>query len=175
MSLDAIPDGSLCVLDTNILLYAEQGASRQAQRLLQRVARGEVVGILPQPVWQELTHKLMLAEALAQGHVKGGNPARQLAAKPEVVKRLIEYRAKIHALVQLGLGYEACSRSDLLERAVQLQERYGLLTNDALILSIALRLGAGCLVSSDNRYRAVRDIKVFAPSDLHVGSSEPKS
>lgn len=170
LSLDAIPGGSLCVLDTNVLLYAEQGVSAQAQRLLQRIAHGEVHGLLPQPVWQELTHKLMLAEALAHGHIGGGNPARQLAAKPEVVKRLTQYRAKVQALVRLGLGYEACSRSDLLERAFQLQERYGFLTNDALILSVALRLQAGCLASSDNRFHSVRELTVYAPSDLRLGS-----
>ena len=64
MNLDQIAPGSLCVLDTNVLLYAEQGTSPQAQRLLHRIGNGEVLGVLPQPVWQELSHKLMLAEAL---------------------------------------------------------------------------------------------------------------
>jgi predicted nucleic acid-binding protein len=58
MNLDDIPAGSLCVIDTNVLLYAEQGASLQAQRLLRRIERQDVLGVLPQPVWQELTHKL---------------------------------------------------------------------------------------------------------------------
>ena len=33
---DDILNGSLCVLDTNVLLYAEQGLSAQSQRLLRR-------------------------------------------------------------------------------------------------------------------------------------------
>ena len=37
MNLDDIPSGSLCVIDTNILIYAEQRASLQAQRLLRRI------------------------------------------------------------------------------------------------------------------------------------------
>ena len=64
MNLDDIPSGSLCVIDTNVLLYAEQGVSDQAQRLLRRCSMGELIGTLPQTVWQELTHKLMLAEAM---------------------------------------------------------------------------------------------------------------
>ncbi len=87
MNLDDIPAGSLCVIDTNVLLYAEQGASLQAQRLLRRIERQDVLGVLPQPVWQELTHKLMLAEAFMLGQITGGNPARQLSSKPDVVKR----------------------------------------------------------------------------------------
>ncbi len=45
MNLDDIPGGSLCVIDTNVLLYAEQGVSFQAQRLLRRLETREVLGI----------------------------------------------------------------------------------------------------------------------------------
>ena len=166
MNLDDIPAGSLCVLDTNVLLYAEQGVSLQAQRLLHRVEKRDVLGILPQPVWQELTHKLMLAEALVQGQISGGNPTRQLADKPEVVKRLTLYREKVKALLALGLGFESCTKGDLTDKALQLQERHGFLTNDSVILAIALRLEADALVSADARFRGIRDIKVYAPSDV---------
>lgn len=168
MNLDDIPGGSLCVLDTNVLLYAEQGVSLQAQRLLRRIEKRDLLGILPQPVWQELTHKLMLSEALMLGQISGGNPARQLATKPEVVKRLTLYREKVKALLTLGLGFEPCTRGDLADKALQLQERHGFLTNDSVILAIALRLGADALVSADARFRGIRDIKVYAPSDVRL-------
>ncbi len=171
MNLDHIPAGSLCVLDTNVLLYAEQGVSAQAQRLLRRVEGGELLGLLPQPVWQELTHKLMLAEALTLGEIKGGNPARYLSGKPEVIKRLKLYKAKVHALVTLGLKYEACTQTDLIEGAFRLQSRHGLLTNDSVILAVALRLGADALVSADVRFRDVKEIKVYSPSDLTLPPS----
>jgi len=92
MNPDGLPGGSLCVIDTNVLLYAEQGVSVQAHRLLRRLEAREVFGVMPQAVWQELMHKLMLAEALMLGHLCGGNPARQLAGKPEVIKKLRVYR-----------------------------------------------------------------------------------
>ena len=168
MSLDDIPQGSLCVLDTNVLLYAEQGVSAQAQRLLQRIEKREVVGIAPQPVWQELTHRLMMAEALMLGHITGGNPARQLASKPEAVQRLTLYRDKVRAFIMLGLGFESCTREDLLESAVQIQQRHGFLTNDSVILAIALRRGADALASADGRFRAIKEIKVYSPSDLKL-------
>ncbi len=167
-NLDKIPDGSLCVLDTNILLYAEQGVSAQAQRLLRRVERGEILGLLPQLVWQELTHKLMLAEALTLGGVKGGNPARQLSGKPGVIKRLTLYKEKVQALMTLGCKFEACTQTDLVEGAFRLQARYGLLTNDSVILAVALRLDADVLVSADERFRAVEDITVYSPSDISL-------
>jgi len=170
MNLDDIPAGSLCVIDTNVLLYAEQGASLQAQRLLRRIERQDVLGVLPQPVWQELTHKLMLAEAFMLGQITGGNPARQLSSKPNVIKRLSLYRDKIKALATLGLGFEPCTKADLLDKAFDLQDRYGLLTNDSVILAIAMRLDADALVSADVRFQVTKDLRIYAPSDIRLPS-----
>lgn len=76
MNLDDIPLASVCVLDTNILMYAEQGVSHQAQRLLRRCSTGDLTCILPQTAWQELTYRLMLSEALRLGMVSGPNAAK---------------------------------------------------------------------------------------------------
>lgn len=170
MNLDDIPASSLCVLDTNVLLYAEQGASLQAQRLLRRIEKRDLLGVLPQTVWQELTHKLMLAEALMLGHISGGNPTRQLSSKPEIVKRLALYREKVKALLTLGLRFETCTKIDVTDKALELQERYGLLTNDSVILAVAVRLEADVLVSADARFQGIKEIGVSAPSDVKLPS-----
>ncbi len=166
MNPDDIQSGSLCVADTNVLLYAEQGASQQSQRLLRRCATGDLLISLPQTVWHELTHKLMLAEALMNGSISGPNPAHKLARRPEVVKRLGLYREKISSLVKLGLGFEPCTGADFFETAFTCQERYGLLMNDSLILATALRLKADVLVTADAAFRDVVDLQVAMPSDL---------
>ncbi|MDR4496272.1 MAG: type II toxin-antitoxin system VapC family toxin [Nitrospirales bacterium] len=168
MNLDDIPSGSLCVVDTNVLLYAEQGTSLQAQRLLRRIEKREVLGVMPQPVWQELMHKLMLAEALMLGHLSGGNPARQLAGKPDVIKRLTLYKDKMRALVTLGMAFEPCTRIDLVDKAVAIQERHGLLTNDSVIVAMALRLEADVLVSADKQLQGIKEVQVYGPSDVKL-------
>lgn len=168
MNLDDIPRGSHCALDTNILIYAEQGASLQTQRLLRRIEERDLTAVLPQPVWQETIHRMMVTEAIMLGHIRGPNPARQLAGKPEVVKRLTMYRDKVRALVTLGLGFEPCHETDLMEKAFEMQERYGLLTNDSLIAAMAIRIEADALVSADARFRVVKELKHYAPSDLKL-------
>ena len=168
MNLDDIDSGALCIIDTNVLLYAEQGRSAQAQRLLRRCGSGEVNAVLPQPVWQELAHKLMLAEALMKKIVSGNNPAAKLAAKAAEVQTLGLYRQKLRALRDLGLGFEACKREDLFDSAQQLQEKYGLLVNDSVILAISIRMQADALVSSDTAFRQIDEIPVFAPTDLRT-------
>ena len=166
MNPDDILGGSLCVLDTYILLYAEQGLSAQSQRLLRRCAVGEIIVILPQTVWHELAHKLMLAEAVTSGKVSGPNLAGKLARRPEIVKTLGLYREKVSALVELGLGYEPCTGEDFVKSAFALQERYGLLTNDSVILATALRLKADVLVTADAGFREITEIEVVTPSDI---------
>ena len=168
MTLDDIPSGTLCVVDTNILIYAEQGVSEQAQRLLRRIERQDVTGILPQPVWQELIHRLMVTEAMLRGQISGGNPGRQLSGKPELVKSLTLYREKVRGLVTLGLGFEPCHQADLMDKAFEMQERYGLLTNDSLIAAIALRLEADALASADARFKVIKGLRVYAPSDIRT-------
>lgn len=170
MNLDDIRSGSLCVVDTNVLLYAEQGVSAQAQRLIERCAKGELSITLPQTVWHEFTHKLMLAEALMKGLIAGGGLAAKLAARPEAVRKLSIYQAKVRALSDLGVGFKPCTRADLTDSAFPLQQRYGLLTNDATVLAVALRLKADVLASSDQAFREVREIPVYAPSDLRFGT-----
>ena len=170
MNLDDIPTGSHCVLDTNILIYAEQGVSLQAERLMRRIEEREVTAVLPQPVWQETMHRLMLMEAIMLGHSRGPNPARQLAEKPEIIKNLTLYRDKITALVTLGLGFESCRETDLLHKAVEIQERHGLLTNDSLIAAIALRIEADALVSADNGFQAIKELRTYAPTDMKLPS-----
>jgi predicted nucleic acid-binding protein len=167
VSLDDIPNGSLCVVDTNVLLYAEQGLSAQSRRLLRRVSTGELLALLPQPVWLELAHKLMLAEAMMLGRLSGPNPARKLASQPDVVKGLRLYQDKVRALVNLGIGFEQCTREDLLDSAFALQEKYGLLVTDSLVLGVAIRTKADVLATADRAFEKVTEIPIAMPTDLH--------
>jgi predicted nucleic acid-binding protein len=166
MNLDDVQNGSLCVIDTNVLLYAEQGLSQQAQRLIRRCSTGDLIGVLPQTVWQELTHKLMLAEALMMERVSGPNAGRKLSRQPDTVKRLGLYKDKILALLNMGLGFEACMKEDLLVNAFRYQEKYGLLTNDSVIVAIAVRLKADVLVTADAAFQKISEIPIAMPSDI---------
>jgi predicted nucleic acid-binding protein len=166
MNLDDIQNGSLCVVDTNVLLYAEQGVSYQSQRLLRRCATGDVIVTLPQTVWHELAHKLMMAEAMMAGKISGSNPAAKLAKKPDIVKQLGLYKEKVLALNRIGLGFEPCTKTDFFESAFSFQKKYGLLTNDSLILTTAVRLKADVLATADATFQDVVELQVAMPSDI---------
>ena len=165
MNLDDIQNGSLCVIDTNILIFAEQGVSAQAQRLLWRCSSGELIGVLPQTVWQELAHKLMLAEAMMLGRISGPNPSMHLTKKPEVIQGLSIYGEKIAALQALGLGFEACNKDDVIG-GLEIQMKYGLLVKDSILLSIALRIGADIIASRNGLFQNIEQLEIASPSDI---------
>ncbi len=166
MNLTDIPSESVCVADSNILLYAEQGISREAQEFVRRCSEDELTVILPQTVWQELIHKLMVAEAVMLDKVRGPSPAGKLARKTELIKELGTYRDKIAALISLGMKFESCTREDVLERGLLFQEKYGMMTNDSVILASAVRVKADVLVSADAVFQNVKELMVACPSDI---------
>ena len=94
--------------------------------------------VLPQTVWQELSRRLMLAEAAMKHGSSRGNPAARLAERLEIICGLGLYQPKMRNLLGLGLRFESCTQSDLLQSAFSLQKRYGLLTNDSVVLVVTI-------------------------------------
>ena len=74
------------------------------------------------------------------------------------------------ALATLGLAFEPCHENDLLGKALELQASYGLLTNDSLIAAITLRIEADVLASGDARFHSIKELAIYAPSDLRLPS-----
>jgi predicted nucleic acid-binding protein len=103
-----------------------------------------------------------------KGLVAGGNPAARLAEKPDAVRALSLYRAKVKALVDMGLGFEPCTLSDLTDAAFGLQQKYGLLTNDSLVLAVAIRREADAIVSTDKGFQSIKEIPVYRPTDFRI-------
>ena len=167
MTVEAIPAGSRCCIDANILIYAETGYSEQAKALLARCAQATIVGILPFAALLDVCHRLMLIEARATGKLLGFNPARELASRPELVRRLHVYRTKLDALTDMGLRIAPHSRADF-DRALDLQSEHGLLTTDSVILATALRLRADHLVTTDRAFGSVPDIDVLMIDDIDI-------
>ena len=129
---------------------------------------GEITGILPQSIWQEFTHRLMLTEAAMKYGRLPSNPAAFLANRPDIVRSLSLYQSKVRNLLRLGFRFESCTQDDLMQSAFALQKRHGLLTNDSVILAMAIRLEADCLASSDRTFQVINEIAVFVPSDLRL-------
>jgi predicted nucleic acid-binding protein len=165
MSLLKIPKEHRVLIDTNIFIYASQRSSLQCVNLLERCANNEIFGIIPAHILAEVMHVLMLAEARDIGLIKDSNPARQLINNCQLVKSLSRYEGLIRDLLAIGLQLEPLQREDFLT-ALSLQRKYGMLTNDALFLAVALRLRVTSIVSADSVFSQVQEVDHYFPDDL---------
>jgi predicted nucleic acid-binding protein len=163
--LSSIRPGAWVAVDTNIIVYANQGRSPECVEFLRRCASGELQGIVPSPMAAELAHALMLIEARENSWLERGNPARTLAARPDLVRRLVRYEIQMREFFAMGLRIEPAGAADILE-AVRIQRESGLLTNDALLLAVARRLNCEAVASADRAIATAAGFEVFAPSDL---------
>ena len=68
--VENLPAGTHIFLDANIFIYAFLGHSSQCRNLLGHCASEQVFGITILEVINEVTHRLMVAEALGTGVIK---------------------------------------------------------------------------------------------------------
>jgi predicted nucleic acid-binding protein len=166
MTLDQLSSGDVVLIDANIILYALQNASLQCQNLLRRFNREDLSGVLTTLQLSEVMHRLMIAEARDHGWVSGANPARALAKQSERIQSLRRYNEAIRDILVLNIRFEPVLPEDFLA-ALDLQRRYGVMTNDSLFLAVGQRLRIGNLATADRHLTSLSDFKVFYPSDLN--------
>jgi predicted nucleic acid-binding protein len=164
MNLPDIADNSRAFADANIILYALQRRSRQCRDFLARCASGAIEATISTVVLAEIAHRRMTLEAQAKG-VTGSNPSKALSAKPELVRTLSVYAQDVRDLLDGGLLVESVQPEDFLV-ALDIQERWGLLTNDALNLAVARRLNLEQIASADQAFNRVQGVIVYQPEDV---------
>jgi predicted nucleic acid-binding protein len=113
----------------------------------------------------ELVHALMLIEARENNWIERQNPSRALAARPDLIRRLIRYEIQVREFFGIGLRIEPALAADVFE-AMRIQREAGLLTNDALLLAVARRLNCGIIASADKSIAAAPGFTVYGPSDV---------
>ena len=167
MNLNDIRDDETVVVDANILLYAIQKESQQCKRLLLRCADGDLTCIVPMHILAEVMHVLIISEARDNGWITGGNPAKQLASKPELIKRLIRYETLMRDLLAVGFQLEPLMKEDFIS-AMTIQKQFGLLTNDALFVAVGQRFRTKAIVSADKVFSEVLGVMVYMPDDMSI-------
>jgi predicted nucleic acid-binding protein len=50
---------------------------------------------------------------------------------------------------------------------MSLQRQYGLLTNDALFLAVAIRLRVTAVISADSVFKNIQGIFLYSPDDIN--------
>jgi predicted nucleic acid-binding protein len=163
--LSEIPAGASVFLDATIFIYHFTGASSSCRSLLARCEAGGVHALTSTLALAEVTHRLMTIEAVARGLVKPGNVVKKLRGQPEIVRQLSLYQEQVEKIPWMGVEVMPLDRR-LLAIAAPLRTRYGLLTNDSILLATALDEGIVAFASADRDFERVDTVQLYYPPDL---------
>ena len=162
--IENLPTGTHLFLDANIFVYAFLGHSSQCRDLLARCATEQVFGITTLDVVNEVTHRMMLPEALGSGVIKRDS-ARELRGKWREIAKLTGYWAQTARIFALNI-LVLTSDEARLHRAQTMRSRHGLLTNDSLIVAAMDEYGIDSLATRDDDFDHVSGLTVYKPTDI---------
>ena len=162
--IEDLPAGTHLFLDANIFVYAFLGHSHQCQELLGRCATEQILGITSLEVINEVTHRMMLAEALGSGVIKRDS-VKDLRGKWREIAMLTEYWTQTSAIFGLNILVLTTDEARL-QRAQTIRARHGLLTNNSLIVAAMEEFGIQSLATRDNDFDHVAELTVYKPTDI---------
>jgi predicted nucleic acid-binding protein len=165
MTFDEIPDGTLIFVDANVFIYAFADDGRFGAaciEFLERIDLGLLKGCIAAPILSEVAHRLMTLEACETFGWPYAGIAQRLQQRLDHVQKLHRYRDALVEIVAMGIPVHSISDRDVL-RAAELSQQHGLLSNDALIVSIMERHGITHLASNDEDFDRVPGFRRYTP------------
>ncbi|HEX5483772.1 MAG TPA: PIN domain-containing protein [Terriglobia bacterium] len=163
-ALPHLPSHSFIFIDANVFIYGLTGQSAQSAQFLERCLREDVTGITLFETVNEVTHRFMLAEALAKGLINRGT-AKRLREQFRLIPQLADYWVNVERLLALNLLFVPVNEG-ILRAAQSERQTFGLLTNDSLIVSCMREYGVSFLATNDADFERVAGITVLKPTDL---------
>ncbi len=164
MNLDDILNGTRVFVDANIIIYMLGRRSAQCRSFLTRCDTSALEGWINTAIVAEVAHRRMMQEAQFRQLV-ASNPARMLAHRQDFVRQLTTYADEVRNLLGGGLTVETIRPEDFFV-GLELQKQHGLLTNDALNLAVARRLGINEIATADTNFDHIQGLIVYKPDDL---------
>ena len=158
--------GDSVFVDANILIYLSGpdpvfGAA--CQQLMKSIDNQQLHGFTSTHVLAEVAHQLMIIEASTLPGWTLGKVKQRLQQQPTVVQQLTLFRRAIETVLQSNLRILTLAPA-LLGDAVVLSQQHGVLTNDALTLSVMQANGLTKIASADTDFDRVPGLTRYAPA-----------
>ena len=167
MFLSDLEDGSSIFIDANIFIYhfsRESKLNPACSDFLERAELGKINGFTSASVVQEVTHRMMIIEAIAfLTGIKARDMVKYLKAHPDIIKKLVTHQIIPGKIASFNLEIISLE-IDTIERSQHMKMRYGFLSNDALTLQIMEDRKINNLASNDSDFERVPFITLYKPS-----------
>jgi predicted nucleic acid-binding protein len=165
MTFTDIPAGSDVFLDANIFVYYTEphpifGPS--CQQLLLRIENKELQGFTSSAIPSSVVHRVMTLEAAAVYQRAMQGMVGWLKRHPAEIQRLSRHKQVVDDLSLIGIQMLEVSGSHV-SLAADLSRQFGLLTDDALLVSVTRYHGLQALASNDADFDRVPGLTRYAP------------
>lgn len=145
-----LPMNSAVFVDANIFVFYFQPHAvlgPHCTTLIKRIELKELVGFTSTHVLSEVAHRLMTMEASMKFGWQG-KIVNRLKRDPSALQKLAGFRQAGQQIPKLGFQILTIS-APLLDAAADISQKYGLLTNDALVVAVMQAHGLVNLASHD--------------------------
>jgi predicted nucleic acid-binding protein len=165
MTFDEIPAGAAIFVDANTFVYYFEPHpvfGPACQQLFLRIENNELEGLTSAQVLSDVVHRVMTQEAASVYSRPMAGMANWLKQHPPEVQRLSRHRLAVDDVSLMGIQILPVTGS-LVSLAADLSQQFGLLTNDALILSVMRHQGLTLLASHDADFDRVPGLTRYTP------------
>jgi predicted nucleic acid-binding protein len=163
MNLSNIASGSSVFIDSNIFIYSfapEPQFGPSCEQLLERIERQDVHGVTSSHVLSDVAHRLMSIEACATFGWSYAGIAAKLKKHQDQIQKLGRFRQAIAAILLMNIEVLSVSARHI-ESATTISQAQGLMSNDALIISLMQDTGLNQLASHDSDFDRVPGVVRF--------------
>lgn len=160
-----IPAGSDVFVDANIFVYyftPHPTFGPACSDLLDRIENKLLVGLSSASILSDVAHRLMALEANMTWGWPFNGMAQRLKRHPAEIQQLSRCRQAIDEITAIGIRILDVSGSSV-SRAADVSRQYGLLMNDALIITMMREQGIVHLASHDADFDRVPSITRYMP------------
>ena len=165
-SLKALPLSAEIFIDANIFLYHIMKRPKFFQPchdFFVAVESGAYNGFTSTLVLNEVLHKLILAEATnTYGLRSEHDAANVLKQNPEKIMGLSQVWKTFSDIKDYPIRICSCDES-VLDMAVDLSNKYGLLISDATHLAVIKSEGISNIATNDTDFQRLNEINVYKP------------
>lgn len=165
MTFDQLQPGDDVFLDANIFIYYYLGSSQQCRLLLDQCSQGVLRGHTATFALAEVTHRLMMIEAVELGLATPGKIVKQLREKPAIIQQLSKYSAAVPQIKAMNIAISPLNLT-MLEIGADVRKQHGLLTNDSLLVAAMQELNLQKLVTLDHDFARVSGLLIYQPTDV---------
>jgi predicted nucleic acid-binding protein len=165
MKLDQLPDDVTVFVDASIFTYYLTGHDALAQAcaaFFERTARRKVIALTSAVVAMEVIHRAVVQEAAEKLDLRGRDLIQHLKKHPGVIEELTRHRTVPSIIYRLGVSIEPVTHIHV-HSSRRARQNYGLMANDSLIIAFMEKHSIRHLVSNDNDFKRVPNIKVWLP------------